>query len=105
MPGQNFETDKLMGETITTKYLTPTELLQSKLSPNKFSMLHINIASLSKHIDKLRSLLTILKHPFDVIGITEKRLHDGIPLVNLGIEGYKFKHTNHRNMCRGGHVY
>ena len=53
-------------------------------------MLHINIASESKQIDE--SLLTILKHPIDVIGITETRLHDEVPLVNFGIEGYKFKH-------------
>ena len=69
-------------------------------------MLHINIASLSKHIDELRSLLTILKYPFDVLGITETRLHDEVPLVILGIEGYEFKtHTNQQKMWRDGHVY
>ena len=61
---------------------------------------NLHIALLSKHIDELRSLLTILKHTFDVIGITETRLHDESPLVNLGIEGYGFKHkpTNQQHV-------
>ena len=60
---------------------------------------HINIASLSKHIDELQNLLTILIHPFDIIGITETRLHDEVPLVNLDIEGYEFKHTLTNTVC------
>ena len=30
MPGQNFETDVLMSETILSKYFTPSEFLESK---------------------------------------------------------------------------
>ena len=40
--------------------------MESKLSANNFSMIHINIASISKHIDELRGLLTVLYHPFDI---------------------------------------
>ena len=105
MPGQNFETDEFMSESITSKYFTPSEFLQRKLPPNKFSMLHINIVSLSKHIDELRNLLTILRHPFDVIGVTETRLHDAIPLVNVDIEGYEFKHTPTNMACGGAGMY
>ena len=75
MPGQNFETDEFMSQTISSKYFTPAEFLECKLPSNKFSMLHINISSLSKHIDELRNLLLALSHPFDVIGVTETRLH------------------------------
>ena len=66
MPGQNFETDKFVSEMITSKYFTKRIVSQQ-------------IASSSKRIDELRSLLTILKHLFDVIGITETKLHDEIP--------------------------
>jgi hypothetical protein len=34
-------------------------------------MFHMNIASLQAHIDELKSLLTLLDHPFDAICITE----------------------------------
>ena len=61
-----------MNETITSKYFTPADLLQAKIPQNKFSMLHINIASLGAHIDELRNLLIALKHPFDIIGISER---------------------------------
>ena len=43
------------------KFETP-KFLESKLSTNNFSMIHINIASLSKHIDELRGLLTVFNH-------------------------------------------
>ena len=49
---------------ISSKYYSPVEFLESKL-PRNFTMLHVNIASLSKHIDELRNLLKLLKHPFD----------------------------------------
>ena len=56
MSGQNFDIDDFMSETITSNYLTPSQFLENKLSPNEFSMLHINIASLSKHMDELRNV-------------------------------------------------
>ena len=62
IPGQNFETDEFMSETITSKYFTPSEFIEQRLPSNKFSMLHINIASLGKHIDELRCLLDVLNH-------------------------------------------
>ena len=105
MPGQNFETDEFLSETITSKYFTPSEFLENKLSPSHFSMIHINIASLTKHINQLRCLLTILNHPFDVIGITETRLHQDIPLVNLDIDGYDFTHTPTNTQCGGAGMY
>ena len=83
MPGQNFETNDFLAENISSKYFTPAEFLECKFPPNKFSMLHINISSLSKHIDELRNLLFVLSHPFDIIGVTETRLHETDPLSNI----------------------
>ena len=83
MPGQNFDTDDFLSETITSKYFSPSHFLECKLPRNNLSMIHINIASLSKHIDELRSLLKILDHPFDIIGVTETRFHDDNPLTNI----------------------
>ena len=90
MSGQNFETDEFMSESISSKYYTPAEFLKDKLPSNNFSMVHINIASLSKHIDELRNLIHTLEHPFDIIGISETRLHENDPLVNIEIMGMSF---------------
>ena len=79
MPGQNYETDDFMSESITSKYFTPSQFLESELPNKMFSMIHINIASLSKHIEELRSLLSALNHPFDIIRITGTGIHDEIP--------------------------
>ena len=105
MPGQNFETDEFMSESISSKYFTPSEFLQSKIDPKKFSIVHINIASLSKHIDELRNLVHALEHPFDIIGITETRLHENDPLVNINIDGYEFRHTPTSTQCGGAGIY
>ena len=102
MPGQNFETDEFMSESISSKYFTPSEFLGSNLRPNNFSLVHLNIASFCKHIDELLHLLHTLDHPFDIIGITKTRLHDSDPLVNIEIDGYEFTYTNWNSMrgCR-----
>ena len=104
MLGQNFETDEFMGETILSKYFTP-EFLESKWFANNFSMIHINITWLSKHIDELRGLLTVLNHPFDIIGITETRLRDDNSLVNIEIDGYIFKHSPTKTACGRAGMY
>ena len=63
-------------------------------------MIHLNIASLALHIDELKSLLCVLDHPFDVIGITETRIKDGLnPLVDVTLEGYEFIHTPTKTAC------
>ena len=50
-------------------------------------MLHINISPLGKHIDELRNLLFVLSHPFDIIGVTDTRLHETDPLSDIDISG------------------
>ena len=65
MPGQKFESDEFLSNSISSKYYKPSEFLECKLAANNFTVLHINVASLSKHIDELRSLLRVLpKTPF-----------------------------------------
>ena len=95
MPGQNDESYDFL-DTISSKYYTPAEFVSSKIPKTSFSMLHLNIASLQKHFDELITLLNVLEHPFDVIAITETRLHDENPIINLAIDGYNFLHTTTR---------
>ena len=42
-----------------------------KLLENLFSLYHINIRSLNKYFDKLLEFLSIMKHEFDIIAISE----------------------------------
>ena len=104
MPGQKFDTSDFLSNSIKSKYYSPAEFLRCKL-PKNFTMLHINIVSLSKHIDELRNLLKLLKHPFDIIGITETRLLNDETLINIDLDGYDFVHTPTFNRCGGAGFY
>ena len=68
-------------------------------------MIHLNIASLQKHIDELRSFLSLLNHPFNVICITETRLNEEKPLANISIDGYEFVHTPTKTQCGGAAIF
>lgn len=104
VPGQNVDSGECIIENTSSKYYTPAQFKSAKLSKHSFSIIHVNIASLSKHIDELRCLLSLLDHEFDVIAITETRLHD-TPLLNLDIEGYEFIHTPTESQCGGAGLY
>ena len=105
LPGQKFDTDEFVSDSIESKYYTPAKFISKKLPKKSFTMIHLNIASLQRHIDELRSLLTLLNHPFDVICITETRLHQASPLVNIEIPGYDFHHTPTLSQCGGAGIY
>ena len=105
MPGHKDDESDFLSNSVSSKYYTPAEFLTSKFPKGGFSILHLNIASLQKHVDELRSLLFILNCPFDFIGITETRLSDSNPILNLEIEGYKFIHTPTTTKCGGASIY
>ena len=93
--GEN-NTDDYIGELTNSKYYTPSEFLSAKISRDTFTMFHINIASLSLHLDDLKTFLKILDHPFDVIAVSETKIKDNSdssPVTNFDIEGYNFYHT------------
>jgi exonuclease III len=57
-------------------------------------MFHLNIASLSLHLDDLKVLLRLLDYPFDVIAVSETKIKEGFdPITNIYIDGYNFVHT------------
>jgi len=105
MPAQKFNTDEFLSYSINSKYYSPTEFIDAKFSKKAFTMIHLNIASLQLHIDELRTLLSLIGHPFDVICITETRLHDDKPLSNIQLEGYDFVHTPTSTRCGGAGIY
>ena len=105
MPGQHFSTDDFLDDTIQSKYYTLADFIFAKFNKNKFSVFHINISSLQKHIHTLRARLASLQHQFDVICITETRLYDDKPLSNIEIDGYDFVHTPTSTTCGGVGMY
>ena len=103
--GQKFSTDEFLSNSIDSKYYTPAQFISEKFSKKSFSLIHLNIASLQLHIDELRTLLSLLNHPFDAICITETRLHDDNSLSNIQIQGYDFVHTKTLTQCGGAGIY
>ena len=105
LPGQNFSTDDFLSDSIESKYYTPAQFIAEKFSKKTFTMIHLNIASLQRHIDELRTFLSILDHPFQIICISETRLHDDQSLSNIEIDGYDFVHTKTTTQCGGVGIY
>ena len=101
LPGQKISTDEFLSNSIESKYFTPAEFINEKFDKKPFSMVHLNIASLQKHIDELRSFLALLNHPFHIICISETRLYDDKPLANVSIDGYNLVHTPTKSGCGG----
>ena len=93
LPGENYAKDEFIYETIESRYYQPIEFKVDKFGKNKFSIAHMNISSLTLHIDELRTLLKLLDSSFDVIAITETRLLCQDPTVDIAIQGYDFPHT------------
>ena len=105
MPGQKIETDEFISDTIQSKYYTPAEFISTKFNKKSFTIIHLNISSLYAHIDELRTLVQLLNHPFDVICISETRIHEDMPLTNIEIENYSFYHTPTPSHCGGVAIY
>ena len=60
LPGENFDKDDFISNTISSKYYSPIEFKQTKFNKKHLSMAHLNIASLQFHIEELKSLLVLL---------------------------------------------
>ena len=73
------------------KYYGTEDFIQSKFKEEKhFSVFHLNIHSIERHIEELRVVLQMLNHKFDLICISESKIQSGnTPKVNLNIDGYQ----------------
>ena len=66
---------------------------------------HLNISSLPKHFDNLSFLLDSLDHNFDIIRITETRIHDSSIPVNLALPGFSNLFTKTEAAAGGTCLY
>ena len=106
LPGSiTIQTQDFLSNSIQSKYFTPADFISSKIPKNRFSIFHLNIASLEYHVDELKSLLSVLNHDFDVIGITETKIKNSEPISNLKLEGYNFEFTPTNTSFGGTSLY
>ena len=78
------------GSIMSCKYYDIDDFSRAKFkSQSSFSILHLNIHSVQKHIDELRILLKLLNFEFDVIALSESKLFsNNEPSVDITIDGY-----------------
>ena len=99
----NIDDDDLPSS-VNSKYFDITQLNSLKLDlPSSFGLFHVNIASLNKHIDDLKLILSRLKFKFDVIGISEHKIFkDTLPSNEIKIPGYdEFIFAPTEGVCGG----
>jgi hypothetical protein len=78
------------------------DLVKSKFNKHSFSLIHLNIRSLSKNLDNFLTYLTQLHHSFSVIAISETWITTSDP-DTLQIPGYERLQKNRsRPTCNPG---
>ena len=88
----NNDDDPNLPPLIDSNYYDIKEFNACKIDKiSSFGLIHINIASLNKHIDDLKLILSMLTHEIDVIGISEYKIQkdNDKPAVNIKIPGYQ----------------
>ena len=93
--------DTFTGITAESRYYELKNLPKGKSS--YFSVLHSNVRSLKKNIDKLQSCIFNTETTFSVIGITETWLKENealLPIHNL--KGYNFVSRGRNDRLGGG---
>ena len=90
----NGSTDQTGESPVDCNYYCYDEFNKLKLNSSKsLSIFHLNIHSIQKHIENLRTLLLMLESDsfqFDILAISESKIHtkSPIPKVDIRIENY-----------------
>ena len=66
--------DEFHSTQVNSKYYDIDQLKLLPDLPSSFGLFHINIASLNKHIDNLKFILSRLNFNVDIIGISEHKI-------------------------------
>ena len=86
----DYDIDENYVQPFNSKYMDQLSFnkLTSTLSKS-LSLMYVNIRSLSKQIDELKTVLLMSKIKFDFIGITESKQQVGKDFIaNVDMEGY-----------------
>ena len=89
---------------INCNYYDIDEFNKAKFNPSKsFSILHLNIHSIQKHIEELRITLNLLNFKFDIIALSESKIQKGTqPFINSNLEGYQVPIGTPTEATKGG---
>ena len=92
---------------INCNYFDYEEFLNAKFKSSKsFSIFHLNIHSIQKHMDSLRSLLTTIESDdfeFDILAISESKLQKKTtPLTDISLHNYHDPISTPTEATKGG---
>ena len=100
------ENNEFLKENLKSTYYSPEDFSKAQFNKKSFSILHLNIASLSAHFDELINLITLLDHPFDIISLTETRFKQNRQnLINITLPGYHYYETASYTNAGGSLIY
>ena len=85
-------------------YLSVDEFKMKKFDPSKvFSVLHLNIHSIEKHIEELRIVLQLIEFDFDFICISESKvLSNCEPKTDISLTNYQYPVGTPTEATKGG---
>ena len=96
--GPNFD------QPLSCSYYSCEDFVKAKFESQKnFSILHINIHSIQRHIEELRVVLDAIDYLFDVIAISESKLK-GEPQVDISIPGFHSPYCKYTESEKGGTI-
>ena len=90
---------------INSKYYDINELNALNNKVNYFGILHLNIASLSKHFDSLSNFLSMIKFNFPIIGLCEHKIRSNSFINNISLPGYTFCYDETKSTHGGTGFY
>ena len=92
--------------TVSYDYYDLNDLNKVIVTKQDLAVLHLNISSLSSHINELKLLLCSFNLNFDIICITESRMTKAnLPTSNKHIPGYNTEETRTESSVGGTLIY
>ena len=90
---------------INSKYCNINELNALNNKVNYFRILHLNIASLSKHIDSLSNFLSMTKFNFPIKRLCEHKIRSNYFINNISLPSYTFCYDETKSTQGGTGFY
>ena len=98
------DNDNEIETTLNCKYYTIEDFENAKFNSEKtFSIFHLNIHSVERHISELRIILQMLNFHFDFICLTESKIQkDAEPKVDINTNDYQTPFGTPTESSKGG---
>ena len=90
---------------INSKYYDINRVNSRNNKANYFGILHLNIASLSKHIDSLSNVLSMAKFNFAIVELCEHKIRSNSFINNISLPGYTFCYDETKSTHGGTGFY